>query len=151
MTFEKTVGVNQSYPDEPYPLAILEVMDRYLKPRLLGLLGTASNDDDLMINKGGNKFNPGFDFFTKYSQEHNIPFVLCLHAERQEVEQGKYNTQGQEILEYCSRNKIKVLSGLQIGEQLSDFRDQIHINEAGQKRWAVSLFNEIQKTIEICR
>ncbi len=151
MTFEKTVGVSQSYPDEPYPLAILEVIDRYLKPRLLGLLGTASNDDDLMINKGGNKFNPGFDFFTKYSQEHNIPFVLCLHAERQEVEEGKYNTQGQEILEYCSRNKIKVLSGLQIGEQLSDFRDQIHINEAGQKRWAVSLFNEIQKTIEICR
>lgn len=151
MTFEKTVGVNQSYPDEPYPFAILEVIDRYLKPRLMGFLGNTSNADNLMINKDGSEFNPGYEFFKDYSQEHNIPFVLCLHAERQEVEERKYNTQGEEILDYCSRNKIKVISGLQIGEQLSDFRDQIHINEAGQKRWAEELYNEVQQTIGTCR
>ena len=151
MTFEKTVGVNQSYPNEPYMLAILEVLDRYLKPRLLGLFGSSSKTDDLMINKGGGQFNPGFDFFRDYSRKNNIPFLLCLHAERQEVEEGNYNAQGREILDYCARNNIKLISGLQIGEQLSDFRDQIHINEAGQKRWAETLYKEIRQTIEICR
>lgn len=151
MTFEKTVGVNQSYPEEPYPLAMLELIDRYLKPRLLGLVGRASQADDLMINKGGSKFNPGFEFFKNYTQDHNIPFILCLHAEGKEVEAGKYNAQGEEILAYCSRNNIKVISGLQIGELPGDFRDEIHINESGQKRWAETLYDEIYQTINTCR
>jgi lysophospholipase L1-like esterase len=104
-----------------------------------------------MINKGGTQFNPGFEFFKNYTQDHNIPFLVCLHAERKEVEDGKYNAQGNEILRYCEQNNIKVISGLKIGERLSDFRDQIHINESGQKRWAELLHNEIRQTIKICQ
>ena len=151
MTFEKTVGVNQSYPEEPYPLAMLELLDRYLKPRVIALFGEESKADDLMINKEGTKFNPGFEFFKDYTQHHNIPFLVCLHAERKEVEDGKYNAQGEEILSYCAQNNIKVISGLEIGEQLSDFRDQIHINETGQKRWAELLNDEIHQTINFCQ
>jgi lysophospholipase L1-like esterase len=151
MTFEKTVGVNQSYPQEPYPLAMLELLDRYLKPRVAALLGEESKPDDLMINKGGSEFNPGFEFFKNYTQDHNIPFLVCLHAERKEVEDGKFNAQGDEILRYCEQNNIKVISGLKIGERLSDFRDQIHINESGQKRWAELLQNEIRQTIKVCQ
>jgi hypothetical protein len=150
MTFEKTVGVNQSYPHEPYPLALLELIDRYLKPRLLSIFENDPETDGLMINKDGTKFNPGFEFFKNYTQAHSIPFIVCLHAESKEVETGKYNSQGEEILAYCASNNIKVISGLEIGEQLSDFRDQIHINESGQKRWANSLYNEIYQTIETC-
>jgi hypothetical protein len=151
MTFEKTVGVNKSYPEEPYPLALLELLDRYLKPRLLSVFGNAQKTDDLMINKGGTKFNTGFEFFKTYAQSQNIPLLVCLHAESKEVENGKYNVQGEEILDYCAKNDIKLISGLQIGERLSDFRDQIHINESGQKRWAESLYNEIYQTIKTCR
>lgn len=151
MTFEKTVGVLKSYPDKPYPLAIVEVVDRYLKPRLLNVIGQASPVDELMINKNGTEFNPGFEFFKNYTQDRGIPFVVCLHAEGKEVEAGNFNEQGQEILAYCARNNIKMISGLQIGEQPSDFRDEIHINESGQKRWAESLYDEIYQTIKTCR
>ena len=151
MTFEKTVGTNQSYPDEPYALALFELLDRYLIPRVVGFFGNSAKTDALMINKGAAEFNPGFEFFKNYAQEHNIPFIICLHAERKEVEDGNYNSQGQEILAYCSKNEIKVLSGLEIGEELTDFRDQIHINERGQKRWAQTLYDEIHRTIDLCQ
>ena len=151
MTHEKIVGVHRSYPDEPYSLAIVEVVDRYLKPRLLNALGQSSQVDELMINKKGTEFNAGFEFFKNYTREHGIPFVVCLHAESKEVETGKFNNQGEEILAYCAKNDIRVISGLQIGEELRDFRDEVHINEIGQKRWAKALYDEIRQTIETCR
>jgi lysophospholipase L1-like esterase len=151
MTFEKTVGVHQSYPERPYPLAMFELIDRYIKPRLLGALGDSIGTDGLMINKNGDGFNPGFEFFKNYSRDHNIPLVVCLHAEMKEVEGGKFNEQGEEILAFCAKNDIKVISGLDIGESPSDFRDDIHINESGQKRWASALYTEIYNTIKDCR
>ncbi len=151
MTYEKIVGVHQSYPDKPYSLAIVEVLDRYLKPRLLNAVGQSSQVDELMINKKGTEFNAGFEFFKNYTREHGIPFVVCLHAERREVEAGRFNAQGEEILAFCAKNDIKVISGLQIGEELKDFSDEVHINEIGQKRWAKALYDEVRKTIETCR
>jgi hypothetical protein len=151
MTFERTVGVHQSYPDRPYPLAMFELVDRYIKPRLFGAIADTTRTNELMINKNGPAFNPGFEFFKSYTQQHNIPLVVCLHAETKEIEAGKFNDQGAEILEFCARNEIKVISGLDIGEQLTDFRDDIHINESGQKRWAKALYTEIYNTIDKCR
>lgn len=151
MTFEKIVGVHRSYPDRAYPLAVLEVLDRYIKPRIMGLMGSTEEPDELMINKGGKGLNPGFEYFKNYSIQHNIPLIVCLHAESAEVEAGKFNSQGQEILNYCEANGIKLISGIDIGEQLSDFRDHIHINEAGQKRWARRLYDTINETIKECK
>lgn len=151
MTFEKTVGVHESYPERPYPLAFFELMSRYIKPRVMHIIGMDEKKDDLMINKNGVEFNPGFEFFKNFAQKNGIPLVVCLHAEQAEVEQAKFNEQGDEILQYCASNNIKVISGLQIGEALNDFRDGIHINEKGQKRWAKALFNEIQGMVKSCR
>jgi hypothetical protein len=153
MTFKKIVGVHESYPNRTYPLALFELVNRYLTPRVSGAFsnGVNSQVDSLMINKSRGTFNPGFDFFRNYSRENNIPLVVCLHAETTEVENGSFNEQGKEILSYCANNGIKVISGLEIGEQLSDFSDEIHINESGQKRWARYLYPEIYQTINGCR
>ena len=101
-----------------------------------------------MINKNGIGFNSGFDFFKDYTEKNQIPFLLCLHAESAEVKAGKFNKQGEEILRFCEKNGIKVISGFEIGEELMDFRDHIHLNERGQKRWAKALGKEIQATTE---
>lgn len=150
MTFEKTVGVHESYPDKQYPLAVLEVLDRYLVPRLINVLKKNDDAANLRINTAAAEFNSGFEFFKSYAEQNKIPFVVCLHAETDEVRQKNFNDQGTEILQYCATNNIKVISGLQIGEQLSDFRDYIHINEGGQKRWAKVLLKEIQETVGTC-
>ena len=150
MTFEKTVGINKSYPNEQYALALLELLDRYVQPRLMNLINESRASEDLMINKNGIGFNPGFDFFKDYTEKNRIPFLVCLHAESAEVKDGKFNKQGEEILRFCEKNGIKVISGFEIGEDLMDFRDDIHINERGQKRWAKVLAKEIQATTKAC-
>jgi hypothetical protein len=150
MTFEKTVGRHKSYPKEQYPLALLELLDRYAQPRLMKLFHGHNVDDDLMINKNGIGFNSGFDFFKDYTEKNQIPFLVCLHAETAEIKAGKFNAQGEEILRFCETNGIKVISGFEIGEDLKDFRDHIHLNERGQKRWAKALSKEIEATAKAC-
>ena len=153
MTFEKVVGVHPSYPDKAPALALIELVQRYLTPKVLGAINIpiSQQADALMINKTVEKFNPGFDFFVNYSRMHGIPLVVCLHAETSELQNKSFNEQGRKILSYCAENNIKVISGLDIGEEFSDFRDEIHINESGQKRWATHLYTAIYQTIDGCR
>ena len=148
MDHTKIVGVHQSYPDKQYTLATEEVLVRYIIPRIIP--SNAPPADNLMINKNGVGFNPGFEAFAKYIQQTGTPFLICLHAEQEEVKQNAFNEQGQEILKFCADNQIKVVSGLEIGEQLTDFRDGIHINERGQRRWGNALQKEIAETLKSC-
>jgi hypothetical protein len=148
MTHENTVGVHPSYPDKQYPLAIIEVIDRYVIPRISKLSEPNGEENSLMINKGGVGFNSGFEFFNNYTKELGIPFLVCLHAEKVEVEEKKYNSQGVEILNFCEKNNIRVISGLAIGENSSHFIDGIHLNQKGQKLWSEALEKEIAETLK---
>lgn len=151
MTFEKTVGVHESYPDKQYKLAMGELLIRYVMPRVLRVFNQENGPENLMINKNGETFNPGFEFFNTYAKEHGIPLIICLHAEAAEVEQNKFNSQGDEIITFCERNGIRLISGLEVGETPSHFRDDIHINSKGQKLWAEVLQREIEETVKTCR
>lgn len=150
MTFERTVGYHESYPDKQYPLAVIELVAKYLIPRLVNMLQPDNGSDRLMINKHGIGFNSGFDYFTAYTKQHSIPLLICLHLEKQEVAENQFNVQGEEILNYCKANNIKVITGLEIGENDSHYRDDIHLNEQGQKLWARVLLNEIKNTVMPC-
>lgn len=150
ITFQPVVGVEAGYPDKQFPLATIELVDRYLWPRFMGLFDRQPAGENLMINKGGTVFNPGFQFFKDYSEQQGIPLILCLHAEQPEIIQGKFSSEGEEILEFCRQNDIKVIKGLDIGESIGDYRDVIHLNERGQKRWVNALTAAIKETIPGC-
>lgn len=150
MQFEKIVGEHPSYPNSQYPLAILEVIDRYLFPRIAAYLGKAA-EDDLMINKDGDGFNTGFQYFKKYSTEHGIPLLVYLHAEIEEIKAGKYNPEGQEIISFCEKNEIPLISGLSAGESPDLYIDQIHFNSAGQKFLASALVDRVKGYVENCQ
>lgn len=46
-------------------------------------------------------FNPGFDELKQMAYRARIPLVVFLHAEKPEMQAGKYNEQGQEIIAWC--------------------------------------------------
>jgi hypothetical protein len=148
MTFEKVVGVNSSYPDKQYPLALLEVAYKYALPRFKSLIGDVRNDDNLMINKNGDEFNTGFGYFRDYAKKLKVPLLVCLHAELAEVEMNEFNSQGKEIIQFCNKNAIKFISGLEIGENKTHFYDKIHLNSAGHKLWSNVMAKEILNTIK---
>jgi hypothetical protein len=150
MTGENIVGENEAYPDHQYPLAMVEVVDKYIIPRVSAMISKGPAGDNLMINKNGEGFNTGFQTILDHAQQRGIPLLVCLHAERAEVEGNKFNAQGDEILDFCSRNNIKVITGLEVGEKPDFYRDDIHLNAKGQKAWVGVLSKEISSNLQSC-
>lgn len=144
MTFEKTVDANVNFPSTQSTFAIYELFNRYLLPRLeqqLAESSSADNKENLGITKQTNStpFNPGFEQFLLYAKENNLPLTIYLHAEKMELLRGKYNEQGQRIIEFATTNKIPLITDLRNGLEISDFRDDIHINTQGQRKLAITL------------
>lgn len=146
MNFEKIVGVNESFPDKQFKLAWMELVERYLLPRMgFGQSWSSNETDYLGISKKTkeSKFNSGFASFASYSQMHNIPLTIYLHADKRELKTRSYNEQGQEIIRFCEVNDIPLIKDLENGLDSTDYRDDIHLNNKGQKKISEILFNYI--------
>ena len=162
MSHIPVVGIYPNYPDKQYKLAIWEVIDRYLMPRIQGWLGHSQliDPDAQVVEKVKNEerrvknssalrdegvaqkslnFDPGFDLLLQISKDKNIPFFIYLHPEMGEVESKEYKEGGKLIIEWAKANDVKLVNGLDEGVTTSMFRDVIHLNEKGQRNLANSL------------
>lgn len=152
MNWQTVVGQSVAFPDKQYKLAIWEVIDRYLLLRVVGLFKSTSsvnaNDPDAAVNAGiqksGKEFNTGFAQLKKLVDNSKMHFAIYLHPEKSEVEDGAYNDQGEEIINWAKENGVALYLGLEEGETLDGFRDNIHLNELGQQRLA-ACFEKIYK------
>ena len=81
-------------------------------------------------------FNPGFDELKQMAYRARIPLVVFLHAEKPEMQAGKYNEQGQEIIAWCKKIGVKLIKDIDCGFTLDAYRDDIHINARGQRKLA---------------
>lgn len=146
MNFEPVVGVHPQYPDKQYKLAWAELIDRYILPRTLGkwFVKPAAESDDpdqkvlksidgSDIDKKGLRFNPGFNQLLAIAKHNHIPLYICLHPDKKEVATGRYNRQGQEIINWCKVHDITPILELKEGIKNDMYRDGIHTNEKGQR------------------
>ena len=150
MSFTPVVGVYPTYPERQYRLAIVELMDRYLMPRVRSFFLKQKqrlDPDAAVVNKMSQKFvakksllfNPGFDQLKNMADSLHIPFGVYLHAETGELMQGSYNEMGYEIMEWAEKNGVPLMKGMDRGENESMYKDMIHLNGKGQKHLAASL------------
>ncbi|MCC6181487.1 MAG: hypothetical protein IT237_06605 [Bacteroidia bacterium] len=144
MNFEKIVGVNKSFPSKQYSLAIYELIDRYLLPKI-SKNNQHYHTDHLGINKKqiGSVFNTGFESFYQYTKLHNIELVIYLHADKNELKLKQYNEQGKEIIKFCTDRQIPLIKDLDYHIQENEYRDNIHVNQLGQKKLSIILLNYI--------
>jgi len=145
MSFMPVVGVYPSYPDRQYRVAWIELFDRYIIPKIKSCMTENHNgldpDKAVLHNKQTKNyvakksatFNKGFGQLLAISKEHGIPFFVYLHAELGELEDGKYNEMGQEIIKWAKANNVSLTQGLREGENSGMYRDNIHMNEKGQR------------------
>lgn len=139
MDFTPTVGVHKSFPDHQYRSAIVELFDRYLLPRVFkGGKKELDPDQKVLaeagtIVKGTGKLNPGFDQLKAIADSAGIELEIYLHPERGELASGRFNEQGEEIIEWARSRGVKLTSGFDAGETDATFRDGIHLNPEGQK------------------
>lgn len=151
MNFQPTVGIYKSYPNKQYKLAWLEVLDRYVLPRIFKTQSKKADPDKEVLQgivKDGKVFNPGFEQLIKISEDKNIPLYVYLHAERGELNEGNYNSQGEEIIEWANKNNIKLVKGLDYNFSTNDYRDGIHLNQQGQRVLANIIKREIISLIK---
>lgn len=156
MSHIPVVGIYPNYPDKQYKLAIWEVIDRYLMPRIkVYFRGKQLLDPDAQVvekvksdegvaNKALN-FDPGFDQLLQISDEKHISFFIYLHPEVGEVMSRKYKEGGLMIMEWAKTHHIKLIDGLNEGVTVDMYRDVIHLNEKGQRNLANSLKKMINR------
>lgn len=139
MDFRPIVGYSTSFPDRQYRLAIVEIFDRYILPRISRSIAAADPDRQVESNvgsgivKGHGPFNPGFARIKAIADSLGIPMSIYLHPDRAELTEGRFNSQGMEIIEWAGNNGVQLTSGFDMGESLRTMRDGIHVNPEGQK------------------
>lgn len=146
------VGVHSSFPDSQYSCAWAELINRYLWPKFMNLFKKSKPEadpdqkvlDGVGIHKTGKSFNPGFDELLSMAIDNNIPMYVMLHPDAKEMEQGYYNEQGQEIINWCANHNIQPILELDEGYDATMFRDGIHTNEKGQRFQAELMKKYIQ-------
>lgn len=156
MSHIPVVGIYPNYPDKQYKLAIWEVIDRYLMPRIkVYFRGKQLLDPDAQVvekvksdegvAKKALNFDPGFDQLLQISEEKHIPFFIYLHPEVGEVMSRKYKEGGLMIMEWAKTHHVKLIDGLNESVTVDMYRDVIHLNEKGQRNLANSLKKMINR------
>lgn len=156
MSHIPVVGIYPNYPDKQYKLAIWEVIDRYLMPRIkVYFRGKQLLDPDAQVvekvksdegvAKKASNFDSGFDQLLQISEGKHIPFFIYLHPEVGEVMSRKYKEGGLMIMEWAKTHHIKLIDGLNEGVTVDMYRDVIHLNEKGQRNLANSLKKMINR------
>lgn len=148
MDFQPVVGNHIAYPNKQYPLAWVELIERYILPRIFKKKKTADPDQKVLqgIHKNGKTFNPGFEQLAAMAEKATIPLIVYLHADLIELESGKYNEQGDEIITWAEGRGIKIIQELDYHFTKEDYRDSIHINENGERKVAEIMKSSISES-----
>ena len=94
------------------------------------------------IRKPGVGFNPGYEQILSIAKADSIPLIIYLHPEISEVELGRFNDQGEEIMQFAKQNDIPLINEFDLGISLKYYRDMdtIHYNNKGQSFLANNLY-----------
>lgn len=155
MSHIPVVGIYPNYPNKEYHSAIIELIDRYLFPKIKHYISQAKtklDPDETVVShivnssvkKKSKQFDPGFAQLKEIADSLHIPFIIYLHAETNEIAKGQYNEMGEEIIKWASTNCIPLINGIQNGETTDMYKDVIHFNEKGQKHLANILIKNIK-------
>lgn len=135
MDFAPIVDIHKSYPSKQYKLAVWELIDRYVLPRLASYVPDPDQEvlNGIDIKKGDGVFNPGFVQLKNIADNAGISMEIYLHPDQKEFENGKFNEQGMEIIKWAKETSVQLTTGFEAGESHETYRDGIHVNQKGQK------------------
>ena len=153
MTFEEIIGKNIHYPDKKPVLAILEAFERYLINDLLGIGNNQTEKStklspELELGNAAGKINPGWFFFPDYCKNNNLDLLVILHPTKEELSQKEYNINGKQIIHILDSLNVPYILELKNGIRSEVYRDNIHLNNDGQKFLADIIYPELSNYIE---
>jgi lysophospholipase L1-like esterase len=136
MTFAPVVGIHPQYPAEQATWAWGKLLDRAWQVaspqqtyRQAPPVKRRAQQLGISQAKG---FNPGFAQLQAMAEAADIPLLLYLHATQPELAQQRWQSGGAEIQAFAQEQGLPLLDELTLPMQTRYFRDDIHLNEAGQ-------------------
>jgi hypothetical protein len=146
MHFQKVVGVNPSWPDKKPFCAISDAGGKYITPWFKQQFLNHNSYDYLNSSVQSDSVNPGWKGFFDYVRENNLSLLVYLHPATDELNRKEFDKRGKQIISMLEENQIQYLSGMEY-ESVDGFRDQIHLNDSGQKVLAQALFKPLRAHI----
>ncbi len=142
ITHQPIVGIHPQFPKENYLLAWGKLIERgwqQVEKRLqLSQKSQKVKNADLGIGQA-QIFNSGFQYFHDLSLELGIPLLVYLHPNKKELAEKKTGEFGDEIIAFCTKNKIHFIDELTTGLKKDGLRDYIHYSQIGHKHLANTL------------
>jgi hypothetical protein len=139
MHFQKVVGVHPAWPDKKPLSAITDVTGKYIFPWIKQRFYKNYNPYSyLAASAKSNIVNPGWQGFFNYVRENNLSLLVYLHPATDELQAKDYNLKGKEIIKMLQDNEINYMRGIDY-ELPEGFRDNIHLNETGQRKLTKAL------------
>ena len=175
MSHQSPVGIDPGMPDKQYKVALYELWDRYgwmffyFYDTLFSSPNTNQNQqketadstktesvkqeelNNAGIRKPGLTFNPGYEQVYELARQQSIPLFIYLHPEISEIESGRFNDQGDEIIDFAKKKNIRLINefGLGISTKLYRNMDVVHYNSQGQLFMANNLYPLFQEYLNL--
>ena len=135
INFKKVVDQEKGYESEQYSLALWELVDRYLIPRMKSSVRGARP-----IKKDGKTFNTGFRDLNDYCKQKGIPFFIYMNPDSIEMRLKEFNYLGRQIIDFCEKEQIPVIYSFE-ADVKTVYRDILHLKEKGHRRMADEIKN----------
>ncbi len=141
MHFQKVVGIHPAWPKEKPFLALCDGFSKYFLPWIKNKVLSNHNEYSYLSAEHNKDYiNPGWAYFFNYVEQQQLDLLVYLHPTKQEVINESYDINGLKLIELFSQNKIDFINGLEHNNDVSFYRDFIHLNNKGQKRLAQVLY-----------
>ena len=132
MGHEKIVGIATDFPAKRPVSVLIDLCDKYLFSKL-------HKNRSGIDHSVANVRNPGFDSLVAYADKNGIQLKAVLHPTKTEIMQHSLYPGALKIAQFFDSCTIPVLSEISNNSRNSNYLDEIHYNEKGQR----FLFNEL--------
>lgn len=130
MTHYPIVGLDPGFPSQRPLLALQEIWDRKVAPKLKGEPEYDESAWNKLIRANADT-NEGWQGLIDYGQSNAMEIIVYLHPTQQELKAGEFDTNGKYLLQWLNSQRISVLTGF--GQMKGwGYRDDIHLNSQGQ-------------------
>lgn len=158
------VGVHPGFPEKPPVLALIEVVSRYIVPRLVGppTVQQAGSTSDNLGNsppEGGQAEKSMLDLtlLCKTFTDSGVPVVIAQYPTQTEL--GDEESPGREMIRRCANDagiryvdlRPFFVAAFQSGESIYRPGDDIHPNEAGHRLIAKALARVVMDELGLQR
>jgi len=147
MHFKNVVGNHPNWPNEQPHCAIDDLWSKWLKYKLGEVFNYRFEELHYLDNVIDTGMSPGWNKFHFYAQDNDIPMLVYLHPEQEEIEKGRWKLNGQKLIRWFDENGISYVDGLEQGYLTNSYEDNIHLNAKGHKSIAQNIFPSLLNSI----